>query len=588
MSKSRNRDTAPAPGSTVSQPAARLPKATGAEARRARDSGLLERILETPRAVQRLQPELLHRVIQRVGLEDCGELVALATPEQLRAIFDLDLWHADQPGTDEQFDAERFGVWLEVLVEAGEEIAARRLAELDAGLVVTGLSHHVRVFDLAALYPSESEDGDELAPPNPANGRLTSEIGGYLIVATSSESWDAIVAALAALDTERPDSFRSLMRQCVALSNDGFEVDGSDDLPGDREQAMFDLTFDREQRREQQGFASPAQARAFLQSARQLDRGLGSRPPTDAVARAYFRALESADGADAGRPEHTSADPDPAASRRETATSENDGAEALAEIVEALADAGLLPQQPRGLLQGSEGPASHSRLIQTLMESARERDRQAFETRGHELAFLANTLVAGCPLQGRPMRPQEASDAAVAICNLGLENWPAHWSAAAPTRAGTRKQRAGALPDDFLVQQDLVGAFQIGWAVLYEEVCMRAAERLVRTLTDTRTLASDTQQALVALRLAMKRHWKAGTPWHAREAMDVLAILDMPAWAAMLGLIDECPTLHAALAATERREKGPIGATAFEFISENSQIDLAHAFLDRLPQLLAG
>ena len=61
--------------------------------------GLLDRILDTPHLAQvvpRLQPELLHRVIQTCGLEDCGELVALATPEQLARIFDLDLWRAAQ------------------------------------------------------------------------------------------------------------------------------------------------------------------------------------------------------------------------------------------------------------------------------------------------------------------------------------------------------------------------------------------------------------------------------------------------------------------------------------------------------------
>src|SRR5512147_2601443 len=69
---------------------------------------LLDRILDTPHlahVVPRLQPELLHRVIQYCGLEDCGELVALATPEQLARVFDLDLWHASQPGQNEQFDA---------------------------------------------------------------------------------------------------------------------------------------------------------------------------------------------------------------------------------------------------------------------------------------------------------------------------------------------------------------------------------------------------------------------------------------------------------------------------------------------------
>jgi hypothetical protein len=34
--------------------------------------------------------------------------------------------------------------------------------------------------------------------------------------------------------------------------------------------------------------------------------------------------------------------------------------------------------------------------------------------------------MAGCSIQARPFTAQEASDAAVAVCNLGLKNWPRH------------------------------------------------------------------------------------------------------------------------------------------------------------------
>src|SRR5215470_6194867 len=93
---------------------------------------VLARILDTPHLdhiVPRLQPDLLHRVIQSYGLEDCGDLVMLATPEQLTRIFDLDLWRSAQPGTDEQFDPDRFGLWLEVLAEFGASIAAQKVVE---------------------------------------------------------------------------------------------------------------------------------------------------------------------------------------------------------------------------------------------------------------------------------------------------------------------------------------------------------------------------------------------------------------------------------------------------------------------------
>jgi len=65
--------------------------------------------------------------------------VALATTEQLTNIFDLDLWRAHHPGLDEQFDADRLGLWLEVLLEAGASVAAHKLAGMDVGLVVTSI-----------------------------------------------------------------------------------------------------------------------------------------------------------------------------------------------------------------------------------------------------------------------------------------------------------------------------------------------------------------------------------------------------------------------------------------------------------------
>src|SRR5918911_151744 len=106
---------------------------------REKQTTALRRILETPalaQVVPQLQPELLHKIIRSYGLEDCGEVVALATPEQLARVFDLDLWRAAKAGMDEQFDAERFGLWIEVLLETGATMAAQKLAGIDAELVI--------------------------------------------------------------------------------------------------------------------------------------------------------------------------------------------------------------------------------------------------------------------------------------------------------------------------------------------------------------------------------------------------------------------------------------------------------------------
>ena len=121
---------------------------------------------------------------------------------------------------------------------------------------------------------------------------LSCDVGGYLVVARRTDSWDAIVAVLISLDAEHHDYFHRVMRGCRSLSNSRPEVDGLDDLLADGEQVMFDLAFDRERRREQQGYVTPAQARAFLQMSRQLRLGHDAMPPANPVARAYFRAIE--------------------------------------------------------------------------------------------------------------------------------------------------------------------------------------------------------------------------------------------------------------------------------------------------------
>ena len=76
------------------------------------------------------------------------------------------------------------------------------------------------------------------------------------------------------------------------MSNSGRETDGLDDLLAEEDQGMFELAVDREGRREKQGYVAPAEARAFLQMARELGPRSDTMPPANPLARAYFRALE--------------------------------------------------------------------------------------------------------------------------------------------------------------------------------------------------------------------------------------------------------------------------------------------------------
>jgi len=532
--------------------------------RPAEPQGLLDRILNTPHLAQvvpKLQPEIIHRVIQHVGLEDSSELVALATPEQLERVFDLDLWRGGIPGRDERFDADRFGVWLEVLVEAGADVAAQKLAEMDARIVTAGFAQHVRVFDRAAVSPYITTDGLEVPEAVGRTDGLSCEVGSYLAVARRIDSWEAIVAVLTALAHDHHHCFDHVMTGCRVLSNSTPEIDGLDDLLGAGDQAMFDVAFDREQRRDRSGFVAPAQARAFLEASRRLRFNRATAPSLDPIARAHLRTTASSAASDA----HD------APGGTDTPRVNEDDPASLAAIVEVLRDAGLFAPQPRALLNAAESQTPRLQHIQARIQFVLERDNVASSQRNEELAFLANAIAAGCSVQARPLSAEEAWDAAMAVCNLGLENWPPQWRTA---------------QDDFLLNHDLVTVFQVGWTVLHDNVVMDVAEQLLNVLATLRFEDADIQSGLNALRKGLTKQWRAGAPWRAAEALDVITMLDMPAWAALVGLLNEFPVLHPGVRATRGSGTHAVSATDFEFISENSQIASIREFLKSLPETL--
>jgi hypothetical protein len=106
------------------------------------------RLLDSPqlaRIVPHLAPELLHHVIGQRGLDVCGDLVAAATPEQLTMVFDLDLWRSSEPGRDEQFDADRFGDWLDLLVDTGDVVFRPSASRTSFGSMICPLLVNVAV-----------------------------------------------------------------------------------------------------------------------------------------------------------------------------------------------------------------------------------------------------------------------------------------------------------------------------------------------------------------------------------------------------------------------------------------------------------
>jgi len=563
MSTTTNRETARRDGDPVEQRLARL-----------LDSPFLARV------VPHLAAETLHQIIRYRGLDACGELLTSATPAQLTSLLDLDLWRHAQPGRDEQFDVDRFGEWLEVLVDAGDSVAARTVAALDQHLVIAGLSRYLRVFDPGTFEPTESSDDEprdrnEMMHSETSADVLECEVGGYLVRARRTDAWDAIITLLATLDADHNRDFHAVMQGCRRLSNSTPEIDGLDDLLMGPEQHLHDVAREREQRRSRRGYATPADARAFLQMARQPKHTSGasaraSTTPTamNPIATAYFRAAEEEEEEDCA----------------DVSVPGDDISASIDAVIELLAEAGVTLERPRALLEAADGDSRAVRLplLRRLMEFLLHHDETAYLTRSRELAFLANTLQAGSSVQSRPFRPQEASEAVACICNLGLECWPASGP------SSPRELGAAIPPETFLAEHDLVAAFEVGWSVLYRDVSLFVADQLMSTLASLQCVDADTARGVRTLQRQLATQREAGTPWLARDGADVLAGFDMTAWISVLGLLDECPILPATLTAVLDRRRTPVSPTAFEFISTTAQVGDIRAFMRALPSVLSG
>ena len=570
MSKITNRDTVPRDGGSVEHRLARL--------------------LDTPflaRVVPHLPPETLHQLIRSCGLDACGELVASATPAQLTSLLDLDLWRHAQPGRNEQFDVDRFGEWLEVLVDTGDAVAARTVAALDENLVIAGLSRYVRVFDPGIFEPTAQTDDEPTDRHEAMRERDSMDVGGYVVRARRTDAWDAIVTLLLALEAEHGNYFHAVMEGCRRLSNSRSEIDGLDDLLLAPEQHLHEVTIERERRQSQHGYATPADARAFLEMARQPKHtrsgaSMAGSSKINPIVTAYFRAADLPSTASPASDVHAHATEVP---------------ESLEAVMALLTEAGVMPERPRALLEAADAEPQAARLtrLRRLMAYVHDAHETAYFTRSRELAFLANTLLAGCSVQSRPFTPQEASDAAAAICNLGLEYWPARWPAAISPGASSPHSHDTApttLPDTFppdslLIDHDLVTAFEVGWSVLHQDVSLFAAEQLISALTDVDSVDRDIRRGLVSLRRTLVKQRDAGTPWRARDAAEILAMLDMTVWISVLGLLDECPVLPAALTAVVEGRTTTVSATKFDFISTAAQVGNVRTFMRKLPDVLS-
>ena len=393
--------------------------------RRTLNSSLLGQMLDDPQLAPQLRAlpaPVLRQVILRIGLEDAGELVALSSLEQLREVFDEDLWRSPRPGQDDAFDAARFCTWLEVLLEAGDAFLADRLAELSEDFLVFAFSRLLRALHTAEVAASIRDDDEAGLVDKALEAEACQELGDYLIVPRIENGWDAVWTALLALDERHPELLGAVLHPCWLATREQAEGAGGlyEVLTGE-EQLLEDARAEREERRAARGYVSPADARAFLGLARRAP----AEPETDPITRAYFRELQPVPiepglaGGGAGPPRS-------------------------APLRLLLAEAGALPTP-------EDAPPPADSLFRGTVAELATFDPRAHQSVMEELAYLANVLVAGDT--SRAWQPLEAAERVLALCDAGLRALLEREGDAAPDAAR-----------DALVRWGAVGLFRTAWA----------------------------------------------------------------------------------------------------------------------------
>jgi hypothetical protein len=514
---------------------------------------LLARILDQPQLaeqIQRLPPAVLGSLIDRIGLEDAGELVALATTEQLADVFDDDLWKNQRPGEEERFDAGRFLVWLEVMLEAGDAVVARKLADLPEDLVTLAFHRHVLVLNLdaLALEMQAQDEVDARLLDKALESCLYEEIGEYQVMSRSPDGWDAVLAALFALDPLHHDLLVRILERCCHMTGEFIDDNGGlyDVLTSD-EMLEGDVAGDREDRRAERGYVAPPTASAFLKLAR---RGLHeAHDEHDPVTRAYLRDLARS----------------PRAPAKPVPVRENDG------LSQVLREAAVIVEASPPLLPAAAQEGSRAEpLVVMAMRRLGETEPDLFGTRSEELAYLANVLVAGCTFRQRRLRPIEALRVVMAVCSLGV------WQSLEGKRgrSGDDVQRACEVLRRFPAD----GLFRRAWFVLQQEVIVPASDLAVRWVVQAgeRALKED-RAAFARAEASLRAACAVGAPWKALSVLDVLlGVREHQAVEALRCLIDECPTLPGG-------ESGAgVGDESARFLCSREDLVEARALLKRL------
>ncbi|MBN2530082.1 MAG: hypothetical protein JXR76_27070 [Deltaproteobacteria bacterium] len=365
---------------------------------------LLNEMLNLPRLVQRVQAlpvPYFHDIIQKIGLEDCGELVAMATPSQLESLFDADLWKNAAPGEKEQFDSNRFVTWLEILLEAGEDIAQEKVSEMDEELLMFALSSQLFVLSSEELNRFFEPGDDEAHQVDTLlESCLYEELFEYQIISRNPETWDTLLTILVDMDKSNHEMLCRILNSLAQLGSQEAEDEGLYSVLSEIESMGESVEDKRDSRRGKQGYVSSLDARSFLGLANRMSvEELLNPDSRDAITLAYFRTYRHPDN-----------------------EQNSESSELISEVLELLNDSSN-DKTPSASVAGHlwGDVADNQTMLLLALQKLQLVSASLYQRRMSELMYLGNLVAAGCSLQNKQMRNVDASSAVTATCALGLE-----------------------------------------------------------------------------------------------------------------------------------------------------------------------
>lgn len=362
-------------------------------------SALINKILANPQFpayVQTLEPQVLNKLVQRVGKEDAQALLTHATDIQIRDLIETDTWCSNNPGEEEAFDPAKFLEWLELWIDMGPDFLTAKLKALGSELFAFTLQRFVVVVDLDEIGVSGAVD----------------TFHNFGVMPKSDAEWPLILRLL----IEAWDEDATFLEECLARCCQRRSLVVEKTYITDNESLEFDVAGNRDRHRREQGYVTSVSAAAFLTQARdnamnQLLIEVAYDPLTSVHLRqASLRSAVDSGNAPSIHSESNSATPEPATATAEEAWQE------LNLLVSALTTEAESPAAR--LLLGSD--TDSELYLKRQLRILELQNPQALVARQNEIIYLANILMEGVSIQSRRMSELEAAQCANATVNLGL------------------------------------------------------------------------------------------------------------------------------------------------------------------------